>query len=50
MFQKILVEDVKCLLTSFSDSRVEYYNKVINRDADALAKSVHRNVQLYLII
>lgn len=34
----ILVEDIRCLLNHFKDSRLEYYCKRISRDADALAK------------
>lgn len=36
-----LVEDVTCLLTHFSYSRLEYCNRVIKVDADALTKRTY---------
>lgn len=36
-----LVEEIKYLLFRFSENKLEYYNRVINRDADVLVKMVH---------
>lgn len=36
-----LVEEIKYLLFRFSENKLEYYNRVINRDADVLVKIVH---------
>lgn len=36
-----LVEDIRCLLTQFNDSNLEYYNNIINIDVDALTKKAH---------
>lgn len=33
-----LVEDVNCLRTFFKENRIEYYNTLVNRDTDDLAK------------
>lgn len=33
-----LMEDVKCLLARFSESRIENCRRVINKDADVLTK------------
>lgn len=33
-----LMEDIKYLLNQFSESRLKYYNRIINRNADVLVK------------
>lgn len=33
-----IVENIKCLLTQFSESRLEYCNRISNRDVDILVK------------
>lgn len=34
------MEDIKCLLTRFNNSWLEYCNGIINKDADVLVKTV----------
>lgn len=41
-----LVEDVKCLVSHFTESWLEYFYKIINKDADVFAKRLICNVLL----
>lgn len=43
------VEVVKCLLPCFNDRRMKYYNRVINKDANVLAKRFIKNFLLYFV-
>lgn len=36
-----LVEDITSLLLYFKETRIEYCSRIINRDADTLAKRAH---------
>lgn len=42
-----LLEDTKCLLIHFNDSRMEYCNRTINRETVILVKK--KNFLLYLV-
>lgn len=37
-----MVEVIKCLLSRFSEIKLEYGNKIINEDVDDLIKMAHR--------
>lgn len=36
-----LVKDIRCFLSHIKESRLEYYNRTTNRDANTIAKRTH---------
>lgn len=39
-----IMKDIDCLLSFFKESRIEYCNRLVNRETNSLVKRAHNNL------